>query len=202
MKRDEAKGGVGRCETLEILLTKEGEVKIKDLESPRTQRKIQTMSSYEPEQRKISAQILTRAGWLSGTFHVPLKQSMLEYLNHSDLFYKLTDVELPYGMSVEFFALQRNSVSLVVPLVEESELALNHPTGDHVRREISCLLDSGALDATLGILKDIRVSDYLHTHAGFCVMRNCKTHGVDTREAPIVLVNTDQMVGVTEPAPA
>jgi hypothetical protein len=159
------------------------------------------MSQYQPEQREIPARLLTRAGWLTGTLHVPKLQSLLDFLNHPTDFFKLTNASLPHGLQADFFALQRDSVSLVVPGVEESELRLNRPAGEHERHDICCLLDTGSLDATLGILKDIRVSDYLHSHSGFCVMRDCKTHGSEGQEAPIVLVNTDQLVGVTEPAP-
>jgi hypothetical protein len=132
---------------------------------------------------------------------VPKLQSLLDFLNHPTDFYKLTDASLPHGLHADFFALQRDSVSLVIPQVDESELHLNRPSGDFERHEISCLLNAGALDATLGVLKNTRVSDYLHSHTGFCVMRSCKTHGAQGQEAPLVLVNTDQLVGVTEPAP-
>ena len=157
------------------------------------------MSNYPIEQRAIQARLLTQAGWITGTLHVPHLSSVLNFINNGGPFLKLTEVALPDGTRPEFFALRRASVSLIVPAVEESELRLNKPAGEHERHQLCCLMEGGSLDGSLSVLKNVRVSDYLLHHSGFCVMRECKTHD-GNQIVPLVLVNTDNVVGVTEPA--
>ena len=37
---------------------------------------------YRPEQRQVPCHVLTRAGWISGTFHLPAKNALVDFIKH------------------------------------------------------------------------------------------------------------------------
>ena len=155
-------------------------------------------ASYTPPQRELLARLLTAAGWVRGTFHIPEKHSFLDYLNSQRQTFTLTKVTLPGARIEEFFAVHRSAIDLIIPESREDELQLSPPGNEYERHMVRCLFARGFVEGTLGVLKNTRVSDHLHNHRGFCVVRDCATPDGGTRTEDIVLVNTDRLVGVAE----
>lgn len=129
---------------------------------------------YQPNQRTITAQIYTTAGWLEGTFHFPKMSKLLEALTSQSEFYRLTDVTfLSQKKTIEFFALQRRSTVLVVPPEGEKGLRVDREETRPIR--VYCLFDGGFVEGRLRLRKGVRVSDYLPREDGFVLLQDCRT---------------------------
>jgi hypothetical protein len=164
---------------------------------------------YQPNQRQVSAQMYTTAGWLEGTFHFPKMSKLLEALNKEPEFYRLTDVSFLARQDrlLEFFALQRRATVLVVPPEGESDLWLQKEQTRPTR--VYCLFDGGYVEGRLRLRKGVRVSDYLPKQDGFVLLQNCKLRLGDLtteffveEEHDAVFVNAGRVVGFSEEAPA
>jgi hypothetical protein len=126
------------------------------------------MSLYHPGQRTISCRILTFAGWIEGTFHVPTRVGFLEFLDREATLFRLSDVLLPGQLQRHpFFALERSAV-VGVTLPEGESSAAGRPPGVYATHRVSWLLGSGGVvDGEVELLEGIRVSDFLMHHPGF-----------------------------------
>jgi hypothetical protein len=158
-----------------------------------------------PEQRRIPARIHTLAGWVSGTFHVPVAKSFVEHLTASGDFLTLTDVLLPgHKNKLEFFALQRAATVLILPESTEEDLKLVASPTDARSHAVACLLEKGVLNGTLALESRARVSDFLLEQKGFFVVRNCtlgtQDHSNDfaVEMLPLVIVHATRVIGIAE----
>jgi hypothetical protein len=158
---------------------------------------------YRPQQRKVLTRIFTNIGWIAGTIHCSVQQSVIEYLNQQASFYKLTDVRLPgTDDPLSFFALQRERVILIAPSQEELNLEKPLPAGAH-EVQVACVLDEGIITGRLRWAMHARLSDYLINHHGFFVLRDCTVRGRGEsrgtiKRLPIALLNDRGLVGVSE----
>ena len=154
-------------------------------------------------QRKLG--ILSRAGWMTGTLHVPRLRLLSDAIDTAGDFLRLSDVTLPNQLGkVPFFALHRRAATFVVPMDDVKGYDINAITAAKNHFEVSCLFEQGAaLVGELEILVGLRVSDYL-THRGLMPVRRCRLHGVaDLPEEakvafPLALVNREAIIGVSE----
>jgi hypothetical protein len=158
-----------------------------------------------PEQRRIPARIHTLAGWLSGTFHVPVAKSFVEHLHAAGDFLTLTDVLLPGHKSrLEFFALQRAATLLILPETTEDDLKLAEVASNAATHTVACLLERGVLNGTLALPPSLRVSDFLLSQKGFFVVRSCTlgTQGsaddFSVAMMPLVIVHAAGVIGIAE----
>lgn len=152
-----------------------------------------------------TVRLLTPAGWVIGTMHLPEGVGLLPHLNVDEAFFRMTNVSLPeQPRTIPFFAIQRNAVLIVVP-GEDSLLGLHHEA-KHVRHEIACLFDGGLVMGTLPLPKGARVSDELMRSREFFAVEDC-TLGLDASPEPImeaeelVFVHAAEMFGVAELEP-
>jgi hypothetical protein len=163
---------------------------------------------YKPRQRTVSATVLTTAGWLTCNFHVLEKATLLEQIDSVEEFYKVTDASVVgVDTTVEFLALQRDAIELIVPTNEpDGLLAATMPKSQ--TDEVFVLFDQGVLQGSLRWLENVRLSDFVKRQDGFILLRDCTIrlgHVLEgdfrVEEAPAALVNVNHIVGISETPP-
>ena len=172
--------------------------------APYAQPRMSVLRYSPPAQRDLAASMYTVAGWVSGSFMIPKLRIFTEFLNAPQEFFKLKGVHLPgLDKEIPFFVLQRASIIFIVPGDDE---ALDSPVaGKRMEREVSCAFANGVVSGTLHLLKGVRVSDFVFSHAGLFVLRNCSIfiRGGATPEVRHnvlhAMVNSDRLIGVSEP---
>lgn len=157
-----------------------------------------------PELRLVPVRVLTSAGWITGTLHVPRAMPLLDFLEDERRFVSLSGVKLPIGAELPFFALAKSAIVLLQPTPEELVEAVTRTSGRSRLHQVSCLFEGGLVMGTLALPSDRRVSDELLASKGFVVLGHC-TIGVDApAKAPVmeaglhVLVHAPRLIGVTE----
>lgn len=169
------------------------------------------MESPRPLQTAIPVIVFTPSGFIRGTLHLPAVKNLSSLLNAPDEILKLTDAVLPGSDQVHpFLALHKRAILLVVPQ-ESAELAKPvQASGQRELRPVTCLLSLGSIRGHLDVPENLRTSDFLLRNPGFLEFHQCyvgSTTYFDPSEAtgaplPLVIVNTRNMVGVTEEAMA
>jgi len=160
------------------------------------------MSEYHPPQSKIVARLHTLAGWISGTFHMPMLHGFVDFLNQDHSFVKLTDARLPGGDDImPFTAVRKSSILTVMPNAAEEDLQLAVPEAATETHQVSCLLDTGLVLGYLEMPEHTRVSDFLLRGPGFFPLRKCVVYDDRTKRhksSPLAMVNADHVVAVSE----
>ncbi len=161
-------------------------------------------TSYVPDQRAIACRILTFAGWIDGTFHVPAKHGFLETLARGEEMFRLTGVLLPGQTSRHaFFAVHRAAVIGVAP-PDGEPVALSLPAGARVTRRVSWLLASGVVDGDLEVHESVRLSDFILHQTGFIPLRDATVMlrgeggGWTAEPVPLFAVQANRAIGVSE----
>jgi hypothetical protein len=161
--------------------------------------------TYRPEQRSVHCQVMTTTGWLQGTFHVPKNAIFLDQLNLQRTFFRITDVSFPgkeYQMS--FFALRRQSVTLIVPPLYAKDVV--RVEGEDLRvNRVTCIFEGGVITGNLWMKPNLRVSDFFAKQTGYFVLHRTRLLLGDFRddffveeEHPVAVVNANGIIGVTE----
>ena len=164
--------------------------------------------SYRPEQRSIPVRILTSAGWLTGSLHLPAKSRLVEQLNRPTVFFRLTNVTL-HGRNVQlpFLALHRHDMILVLPPATETDLHYVPETEPLSPHEVTCLLELGMVTGTIHTLRGVRTSDFVLNKQGFILVERAtlrmgglggQAESIDREEK--VIVNASCVLGVAEAA--
>src|SRR3569832_1773780 len=97
----------------------------------------------KPVLRKVPAELLSPMGWLSGLLHVPVYQTLTEFLTLAPRLVKLTRVRIPQEVEVRpFVALKRDAISLVAPSLDEGVEIPGDRTYSALR-EVALLLSCG-----------------------------------------------------------
>lgn len=167
------------------------------------------MESPRPLQTAIPVIVFTPSGFIRGTLHLPTVKNLPSFLNSQDEILKLTDAVLPGSDQVHpFLALHKSAIILVVPQesVEIPKVTLG--AGNREFRPVTCLLSLGSIRGNLDLPENLRTSDFLLRNPGFIEFHQCyvgSTSYFDPSEAtgaplPLVMVNSRNMVGVTEEA--
>lgn len=160
---------------------------------------------YHPPLKQIPALIFTTAGWIRGTFHVPVMHGFMDYLQRSGELLKLTDVTLPHlKKQLDFFGLRRISALMIIPDCEEELLSLPMIMGKNDTFTASFLLESGSVTGNVTIEADIRISDYLN-QSRFLVLRETivGSHGGgggkgQSARFPLLILNSHGIIGTSE----
>jgi hypothetical protein len=160
---------------------------------------------YHPPLKQIPALIFTTAGWMRGTFHVPVMHGFMDYLQRSGELLKLTDVTLPHlKKQLDFFGLRRISALMIIPDCEEELLSLPVIMGKNDTFTASFLLESGSVTGNVTIEADIRISDYLN-QSRFLVLRDTlvgshASGGGKAQSArfPLLILNSHGIIGTSE----
>jgi uncharacterized protein YjbI with pentapeptide repeats len=169
------------------------------------QKAVKAGGKYHPPLKHIPALIFTTAGWIRGTFHVPVMHGFMDYLQRSGELLKLTDVTLPHlKKQLDFFGLRRISALMIIPDCEEELLSLPLITGKNDTFTASFLMESGSVTGNVTIEADIRISDYLN-QSRFLVLRECivGSHGGSggkgqSARFPLLILNSHGIIGTSE----
>jgi hypothetical protein len=154
--------------------------------------------------------VFTPSGFIRGTLHIPAVKTLPSFLNGADEILKLTEAVLPGNDQVHpFLGLHKSAVILVVPRVvlEGPKAGLGMPPRG--QRPVTCLLSLGSIRGSLDVPDNLRTSDFLLRNTGFIEFHQCHVGSslyFDPSEAtgealPLVIVNSRNMVGVTEEVP-
>ncbi|MFN8012405.1 MAG: pentapeptide repeat-containing protein [Holophagaceae bacterium] len=171
----------------------------------RRQKAVKAGGKYHPPLKQIPALIFTTAGWIRGTFHVPVMHGFMDYLQRSGELLKLTDVTLPHlKKQLDFFGLRRISALMIIPDCEEELLSLPMIMGKNDTFTASFLLESGSVTGNVTIEADIRISDYLN-QSRFLVLRDTivGSHGGtggkgQSARFPLLILNSHGIIGTSE----
>lgn len=161
-----------------------------------------------PPLRTVATHCLTAAGWIRGTFHLPLQQSFSDYLQNSGTFLPMTDVVLP-GESAPrpFFAVHRDDIRLAAPNPGDAQIETITGRGFTSPWSVSCLLPDGLLDGQIDFLTNQRLSDHLRVARGYLMVREAvwrpseparERGSADDGPTPVMLVNIALLVGIAE----
>jgi hypothetical protein len=153
--------------------------------------------------RKVSAELLTTLGWLSGTLHVPSHVLLEEHIALGRHDFKLTGVAVPAEPDrLRFLALRRDAVVVVAPAMAEAEAI---PSPFSTPRHVACLLPGAILRGTLQVFSNMRLSDHLQLQGQVVTLRHClltpyggTTHSADARAMHTTIVNLSWAIGVSE----
>jgi hypothetical protein len=153
--------------------------------------------------RKVSAELLTTLGWLSGTLHVPSHVPLEEHIALGRHHLKLTGVAVPGEPDrMRFLALRRDAVVVVAPAMAEAEAA---PSPFSTPRHVACLLPAAILRGTLQVFSNMRLSDHLQIEGQVVTLRHClltqyggTAHSANARPLHTAIVNLSWAIGVSE----
>lgn len=164
------------------------------------------MKQYTPPSNKeVKARLFATAGWIEASFLMPAKRSLTDYSNQQHDFFKLKDVTLP-GLKepIPFFALQRQSVILMLP--EDPEEGVDSSIGaSREDKDVSCAIDQGVVSGSLSVASGLRMSDFMIKPHPFFYLKDCTLflRGASgpqiTRDIPMIIINRHKIIGVSEP---
>lgn len=169
------------------------------------------MTSLHPPLRPHQVLLFTPSGWIRGAFQVPDVQGFLSFINHQEELFKLTEAVLPGSPQVQpFLGLHKFAILLIVPVGGADP---PRPEPSAVTRElrlVTCLLSLGSIRGQLELPAALRTSDFLLRKPGFVALHQCHlgpTPYLNPQEAlgealPLVFVNAEALVGITEEMPA
>jgi hypothetical protein len=135
-----------------------------------------------------------------------MAQNLLDFLNTSGRFLKLTSVRRPGREDqLPFFALQEESALLIIPQ-DRHRVGADSLPATTTPLQVSCVLEQGMLEGRIEFLRNLRLSDFLRQHEGFLLLRDAKWKPEpdgkpkDTagRPYPTVLVNSLRVTGIEE----
>lgn len=159
-----------------------------------------------PPLRLSSVNVLTDLGWWAGTFHVPGRQSLVDFLAPGGHIAKLTRVRVPNESErIPFVAVRRDSIIVVEPTQSDELVDTPGSGGRTSAHRVGCLLPIGVLHGTLEVLVNVRVSDFLRQQPSLAVLHDCVLvpHGQppesnQARKLRVALVNLGRVTGVAE----
>jgi len=157
------------------------------------------------EIRLVPARIFTQAGWIVGKLHVASEWRMINFINNMPEFFSLADVILEGRPKViPLFTLQRSAIQFIV-VETEPEKEIDGGTRNQIEHPISSLLVNGVLHGVISAPQGVRLSDFLSRQKGFVLvkdvrfqLRNPWEKRVIDHEEPLVLLNPNSVVGVSE----
>ncbi len=159
-----------------------------------------------PPLRLSTVNLLTDLGWCSGTFHVPGRQSLVDFLAPGNHIVKLTRVRVPNETErLPFVGFRRDTIIAVEPTQADELVDTAGSVGRTSSHRVGCLYDGGILHGTLEVLINVRVSDYLRQQPGMVVLRECTvvpygqtTDSIQSRRIRSALVTLSRVSGVAE----
>jgi hypothetical protein len=159
-----------------------------------------------PPLRLSSVNLLTDLGWWAGTFHVPGRQSLVDFLAPGGHIVKVTRVRVPNESErLPFIAVRRDSIIVVEPTQSDELVDTPGAGGRTSSRRVGCLLPLGMLHGTLEVLVNVRVSDFLRQQPGLAVLHDCvlvpygqPPESNQARKLRTALVNLGRVTGIAE----
>jgi hypothetical protein len=159
-----------------------------------------------PPLRISSVNVLTDLGWCAGTFHVPGRQSLVDFLAPGGHIVKLTRVRIPdESERLPFVALRRDSIMVVEPTQADELVDTPGSGGRTSSHRVGCLLPFGMLHGNLEVLVNVRVSDFLRQQPSLALLHDCvlvpygqPPESSQARKLRLALVNLGRVNGVAE----
>jgi hypothetical protein len=159
-----------------------------------------------PPLRLSSVNLLTDLGWFAGTFHVPGRQSLVDFLAPGNQVVKLTRVRLPNeNERIPFVAVRRDSILVIEPTQGDELVDTPGSGGRTSSHRVGCLLSLGMLHGTLEVLVNVRVSDFLRQQPSLAVLYDCALvpygqppESTQARKLRVAVVNLGRVTGVAE----
>jgi hypothetical protein len=159
-----------------------------------------------PQLRQVSVEALTSLGWVQGILHLPMHQTLLEFVRLADDLIKVTRVRLPgEPQLLPFVAIRPEAITLIVPTLEQALVEPPGHLGMTAPRPVMCLLPQGQLRGTLDVITGMRLSDQLRQYGEFMVLRHCllapygeTLNSPQARSFATVVVSLRQSAGVAE----
>jgi hypothetical protein len=159
-----------------------------------------------PPLRLATVNLLTDLGWCAGSFHVPGRQSLLDFLAPGSHIVKLTRVRIPNESErLPFIGFRRDSIIVVEPTQADELVDTAGSIGRTSGHRIGCLVPDGILHGTLEVLVNVRVSDFLRQQPGLVVLRDAvlvpygqTLESSQARRIRTALVNLSRVTGVAE----
>jgi hypothetical protein len=159
-----------------------------------------------PHLRVSSVNVLTNLGWYAGTCHVPVRQSLVDFLAPGSHIVKLTRVRIPNEKDrLPFVAVRRDSITVVEPTQADELVDTAGSGGRTSSHRVGCLLPVGVLHGSLEVLVNVRVSDFLRQQPGIAVLHDCTLvpygqppESNQARKLRLALVNLGRVTGVAE----
>ena len=164
------------------------------------------MDYAAPQLRLSTANILTDLGWLAGTFHVPQRQSLMDFLGSGVGVIKCTRVRVPGEETrLPFVAIRRDAVLVIEPTQGDELIETAGSIGRTAPHRIGCLLPAGILTGALDVLVNVRVSDFLRQQPGLALLHDCRLapygqsqDAPQTRRLRTAIVNLSRVTGIAE----
>jgi len=133
------------------------------------------MHHAAPQLRQSTANILTDLGWFAGTFHVPVHQSLVDFLGTGIGVIKATRVRVPGEEArLPFLGIRRESILVVEPTQGDELVETAGSIGRTTTRRVGCLLPEGILTGAFEVLVNVRVSDFLRQQPGLVALSDCR----------------------------
>jgi len=159
-----------------------------------------------PPLRLSSVNLLTDLGWWAGTFHVPARQSLVDFLAPGSHIVKLTRVRIPNESErLPFVAVRRDAIMVAEPTQSDELVDTPGSGGRTSSHRVGCLLPGGILQGTLEVLVNVRVSDFLRQQPSLAVLHDCvlvpygqPPESSQARKLRVALVNLGRVTGVAE----
>lgn len=159
-----------------------------------------------PPLRLSSVNLLTDLGWCAGTFHVPGRQTLVDFLAPGSPIVKLTRVRIPHeNERLPFVAMRRDSILVVEPTQSDELVDTPGSGGRTSSHRVGCLLPAGVLHGTLEVLVNVRVSDFLRQQPSLAVLHECvlvpygqPPDSNQARKLRLALVNLARVSGMAE----
>jgi hypothetical protein len=133
------------------------------------------MHHAAPQLRQSTANVLTELGWFAGTFHVPVHQSLVDFLGAGVGVIKATRVRIPGEEArLPFLGIRRESIFVVEPTQGDELIETAGSVGRTTTHRVGCLLPEGILTGALEVLVNVRVSDFLRQQPGMVALSDCR----------------------------
>jgi hypothetical protein len=133
------------------------------------------MHHAAPQLRQSTANILTDLGWFAGTFHVPVHQSLVDFLGTGVGVIKATRVRVPGEEArLPFLGIRRESILVVEPTQGDELIETAGSIGRTTTRRVGCLLPEGIITGAFEVLVNVRVSDFLRQQPGLVALSDCR----------------------------
>jgi len=172
----------------------------------RDQPKEGVMATPVPALRQVTVEILSTLGWLHGTLHVPVAQTLLDFFTLSSQLITATRVHVPHEPDLlGFVALRRDSITLIAPTLSGPLMQVPASHGPTTPRDVACLLDHDVLRGQLDVTVNLRLSDHLRQHGPYLILRHCMLapygatlQSPESKTLEAAIVNLNRVAGVSE----
>ena len=148
--------------------------------------------------REVQAVVYAAGGWIRGAFVVPKLHALLQHLNTTPHFVKMTNVSLPgLEKKIDFVALRVESFTFIIAQ-DDQALKSGRET---IRQDVSCLFPFGYINGKIETMPGMRVSDFVVANPRYFPLYDCtiRLTGQQPTTEPVVVINAEKILGISQP---